>query len=115
MSLNVAALPRPVRCCNAMRALHPEVLGNRPQRFPRRIRIAHLRSAGTAVPRFALSWVGHGQACPAPGGMIMTVCPIALVASCKKCPAFGVCPLKGVLGDYKGPETPESSAPADKK
>jgi hypothetical protein len=31
----------------------------------------------------------------------MTVCPIAIVASCKKCPAFSVCPLKGVLGDYK--------------
>ncbi len=31
----------------------------------------------------------------------MTVCPIAIVASCKKCPAYSVCPLKGVLGDYK--------------
>jgi hypothetical protein len=29
----------------------------------------------------------------------MTVCPIALVAGCKKCPAFSVCPLKSVLGD----------------
>jgi hypothetical protein len=34
----------------------------------------------------------------------MTLCPIALVASCKKCPAFGVCPLKGVIGDYKADE-----------
>lgn len=31
----------------------------------------------------------------------MTVCPIAIVATCKKCPAYSVCPLKGVLGDYK--------------
>ena len=31
----------------------------------------------------------------------MTLCPIALAASCKKCPAFSVCPLKGVLGDHK--------------
>jgi hypothetical protein len=29
----------------------------------------------------------------------MTVCPIAIVAGCAKCPAFGVCPLKTVLGD----------------
>ncbi len=31
----------------------------------------------------------------------MTLCPIALVAGCKKCPAFAVCPLKTVLGDQK--------------
>ena len=31
----------------------------------------------------------------------MTLCPIALVAGCRKCPAFPVCPLKGVIGDYK--------------
>jgi hypothetical protein len=24
--------------------------------------------------------------------------------TCKKCPAFSVCPLKGVIGDYKKPE-----------
>jgi hypothetical protein len=35
----------------------------------------------------------------------MTLCPIALVAGCKKCPAFSVCPLKGVIGDYKPDET----------
>jgi hypothetical protein len=33
----------------------------------------------------------------------MTLCPIALAAGCKKCPAFSVCPLKSVLGDYKAP------------
>ena len=31
----------------------------------------------------------------------MTLCPIALAVGCKKCPAFSVCPLKGVIGDYK--------------
>lgn len=31
----------------------------------------------------------------------MTLCPIAIVAGCKKCPAYSVCPLKGVIGDYK--------------
>jgi hypothetical protein len=41
----------------------------------------------------------------------MTVCPIAIVAGCRKCPAFGVCPLKGVLGDHvKGPLTPQTPA-----
>jgi len=34
----------------------------------------------------------------------MTLCPIALVAGCRKCPAFSVCPLKGVIGDYKKEE-----------
>lgn len=29
----------------------------------------------------------------------MTLCPIAIVAGCQKCPAFKICPLKGVLGD----------------
>ncbi|EXI85312.1 MAG: hypothetical protein AW11_03635 [Candidatus Accumulibacter regalis] len=29
----------------------------------------------------------------------MTVCPIAIVAGCQKCPAFKICPLKSVLGD----------------
>jgi hypothetical protein len=31
----------------------------------------------------------------------MTLCPISLAVGCKKCPAFSVCPLKGVIGDYK--------------
>ena len=28
----------------------------------------------------------------------MTLCPIAIVSSCEKCPAFKICPLKGVIG-----------------
>ncbi len=41
----------------------------------------------------------------------MTICPIALAVTCKKCAAFNVCPLKGVLGDYKKPDaTPPPSA-----
>lgn len=35
----------------------------------------------------------------------MTVCPVALAVTCKKCPAFSVCPLKTVIGDHKEPET----------
>ena len=34
----------------------------------------------------------------------MTLCPIAIAAGCKKCPAFTMCPLKGVIGDYKKPD-----------
>jgi hypothetical protein len=30
----------------------------------------------------------------------MTLCPIALAVGCKKCLAFSVCPLKGVIGDF---------------
>jgi hypothetical protein len=29
----------------------------------------------------------------------MTLCPIAIVAGCQKCPAFKVCPLKTAIGD----------------
>jgi len=45
----------------------------------------------------------------------MTICPIALTVTCKKCPAFNVCPLKAVLGDYKNPEKTPQGAPAEKK
>lgn len=44
----------------------------------------------------------------------MTVCPIAIVAGCRKCPAFAVCPLKGVLGDYKKDEEAAPRAEAHK-
>lgn len=44
----------------------------------------------------------------------MTLCPIAIVAGCKKCPAFTVCPLKGVIGDQgKGGQEPDSRAASD--
>jgi hypothetical protein len=40
----------------------------------------------------------------------MTLCPIAIAVGCKKCPAFAVCPLKGVIGDYKKPDaTPQQA------
>jgi len=46
----------------------------------------------------------------------MTLCPIALAVGCAKCPAFEVCPLKGVIGDYKKPEDPPPTVmPGDKK
>lgn len=40
----------------------------------------------------------------------MTLCPIAIAAGCKKCPAFSVCPLKTVLGDHKPNEAPAKNA-----
>ena len=42
----------------------------------------------------------------------MTICPIAVVAGCQKCPAFRICPLKGVLGD--APPKAVSTEPAAK-
>lgn len=36
----------------------------------------------------------------------MTLCPIAIVAGCAKCPAVSICPLKTVLGD--APKAPEA-------
>jgi hypothetical protein len=38
----------------------------------------------------------------------MTLCPVALVAGCTKCPAVSVCPLKEVIGDYKKPDEMQS-------
>ena len=43
----------------------------------------------------------------------MTLCPIALVAGCKKCPAFSVCPVKSVIGDV--PKVDETQRAAPKK
>ena len=35
----------------------------------------------------------------------MTLCPIALQVGCKKCPIFAICPVKGIIGDYRKPTT----------
>lgn len=46
----------------------------------------------------------------------MTLCPIAVVAGCQKCPAFSICPLKSVIGDAPKPgsEPPAASTPKKK-
>jgi hypothetical protein len=31
----------------------------------------------------------------------MVICPIAIAVGCRKCPIFGICPVKGLIGDYK--------------
>jgi len=40
----------------------------------------------------------------------MTICPIAVVAGCAKCPVFRVCPLKTVIGDQ--PKEPPPTTPS---
>lgn len=45
----------------------------------------------------------------------MTVCPIAIVAGCAKCPAFKICPLKGVLGDAPPAAAEPSVQPTPRK
>jgi hypothetical protein len=44
----------------------------------------------------------------------MTLCPIAIVAGCQKCPAFKVCPLKSMIGDQPS-APPGGSAAKDQK
>lgn len=41
----------------------------------------------------------------------MVICPVAIAVGCKKCPIFKVCPVKGIIGDYKAPAAePEKRA-----
>jgi hypothetical protein len=42
----------------------------------------------------------------------MTLCPIAIVATCAKCPIVSACPLKTVIGDAP---KPGDAKPAPKK
>ena len=44
----------------------------------------------------------------------MTLCPIAIVAGCAKCPAFKICPLTKVLGDQDKPQAPAAPDKAKK-
>ena len=45
----------------------------------------------------------------------MTLCPIALVTGCKKCPAFSACPLKGFIGDYRKEGKTQTAQNTDNK
>ena len=45
----------------------------------------------------------------------MTLCPVALAVGCKKCPAFSICPLKGVIGDQGGAQPPGAKPDAASK
>jgi len=42
----------------------------------------------------------------------MTLCPVAIAVGCKRCPIFNVCPVKGVIGDYKPGVVAAGGAPA---
>jgi hypothetical protein len=44
----------------------------------------------------------------------MKICPVAIAVGCSKCPVFKVCPMKGIIGDYK-PEAPKPAAGDAKK
>jgi hypothetical protein len=44
----------------------------------------------------------------------MTICPIAIVAGCQKCPAFRICPVKSLLGDVAKAPPPAAAKPAAK-
>lgn len=43
----------------------------------------------------------------------MTLCPIALAVTCKKCPLFKICPAKSIIGDYKKEEPGVADAKDD--
>ena len=42
----------------------------------------------------------------------MTLCPIALISGCKKCPIFRICPVKTVIGDYRPEDKPKAASVA---
>ena len=44
----------------------------------------------------------------------MTLCPIAIAVGCRKCPALGICPLKGAIGDYRKEDDAPAKAAPDK-
>lgn len=44
----------------------------------------------------------------------MTLCPIAIAVGCSKCPIVAVCPLKGVIGDYKKEDPPSTKTQSGK-
>ncbi|MDR3389144.1 MAG: hypothetical protein P4L92_19045 [Rudaea sp.] len=41
---------------------------------------------------------------------MVVLCPVALAVGCRKCPIFSICPVKGIIGDYR----PDQAAPAAK-
>ena len=45
----------------------------------------------------------------------MTLCPVALAVGCSRCAVVSVCPLKGVIGDFKEPESQKKPQPAETK
>ena len=72
-------------------------------------------SAGLRRPETYQSCARRNINFSSPRRKIMTLCPIALVVGCKKCPVFALCPLKTIIGDQggkteSGPTEADSSA-----
>jgi hypothetical protein len=44
----------------------------------------------------------------------MVLCPVAIAVGCKKCPIVSVCPVKGIIGDYKKGDTATTTKSAGK-
>jgi hypothetical protein len=44
----------------------------------------------------------------------MTLCPVALTAGCKKCPAVQFCMVKTIIGDYEKPGESETKPDSEK-
>jgi hypothetical protein len=45
----------------------------------------------------------------------MTLCPIAIAVTCRKCPIVSVCPVKTVIGDYDETNVAKPASAAAKK
>jgi hypothetical protein len=43
----------------------------------------------------------------------MTLCPVALAVTCRRCPVFKICPAKAIIGDYKADEDEATSKEPD--
>lgn len=45
----------------------------------------------------------------------MTLCPIAIAVTCRRCPIVSVCPVKTVIGDFVKPHDAKAAGPEAKK
>jgi hypothetical protein len=45
----------------------------------------------------------------------MTLCPIAIAVTCRRCPIVSVCPVKTVIGDYVEAKEAKPAAAKTKK
>lgn len=45
----------------------------------------------------------------------MTLCPIAIAVSCRKCPIVSVCPVKTVIGDFVKTKPAKTAATTPKR
>jgi len=45
----------------------------------------------------------------------MTLCPIALAVTCRRCAIVSVCPVKTMIGDYVEPKDAKPAAATPKK